>query len=129
MDTRQFFSFILAGGIAGIVNFLSRIFYNQYINFSSSIIFAYITGMITAFTLSKKFVFKDSKQTMHNSIIYFIAINILAISQTYFLSILIACYIFPFLEIDYMKNEISHSIGIVFPIFTSYFGHKHFSFK
>jgi len=62
--SKEFIGFLVTGGIAAVVNFLSRIFYNQYCSFSSAVIFAYLTGMVTAFVLAKIFVFKQSAQQL-----------------------------------------------------------------
>ena len=62
--SRQFGLFVLTGGTAAVVNFGSRIVYNQWMGFSAAIILAYITGMITAFVLAKLFVFKESQQSL-----------------------------------------------------------------
>ena len=37
-------------------------------------------------------------------------------------------YVFPALRVTFHPLEIAHLLGVVFPIFSSYLGHKHFSF-
>lgn len=128
-DSKQFTLFLVTGGVAATINFLSRIFYNKFTNFSLAIILAYITGMITAFILAKLFVFTETKQSLQHSILFFCLVNGLAILQTWFISILFAYYIFPILKMNLYPNEIAHAIGIIVPVFSSYLGHKHFSFK
>lgn len=120
---------MITGGIAALVNFSSRILYSQSISFSSSIILAYLTGMVTAFLLAKIFVFKESTQSLHKSIIFFCLVNGLAIIQTWLVSMALFYYILPFFNIQIFTHEIAHSIGIVVPVFTSYIGHKKWSFK
>jgi len=127
--SRQFFGFLITGGIAAIVNFLSRILYNQYVSFSSSVIFAYLTGMVTAFILAKIFVFKTSTQSIKRSAILFSLVNILAITQTWLISMSLNFYILPALGFEKYVAEIASAVGIVFPVFTSYLGHKRWSFK
>ena len=127
--SKQFLTFLLMGGIAAGVNFFSRIFYNQWMSFSTAIIIAYITGMITAFILMKFFVFKKSEHKLHNSIGIFILINLAAIIQVWLVSMLFDVYVLPSLNITSFAPEIAHLAGIVVPTFTSYFGHKHGSFR
>jgi len=69
--SRQFLVFLLTGGFAALVNFLSRILYNTWMSFSSAVILAYITGMITAFILARIFVFRKSELQLHISILFF----------------------------------------------------------
>jgi putative flippase GtrA len=53
--SKQFLVFLATGGIAALINFLSRILYSNWLDFSLAVFLAYITGMITAFILAKKF--------------------------------------------------------------------------
>ena len=48
--SRQFVAFLLTGGTAALINFISRIIYNQWLGFSSAVILAYLTGMVTGCT-------------------------------------------------------------------------------
>ena len=121
--------FLLTGGTAAAVNFGSRIAYNQYVDFSSAVIFAYITGMITAFVLAKLFVFKESQQSLHRSALFFILVNLVAIVQTWGISMGLAQYLLPFLGVTLYVPEIAHAAGVAVPVFTSYIGHKRWSFK
>lgn len=126
---RQFVVFIVTGGVAALVNFLSRILFNQWLSFSSSVILAYLCGMVTAYVLAKVFVFTESEQKLGQSILYFCLVNAVAVLQTWLLSMLFAYYLLPFLGVTRFVHEIAHIVGIIFPVFTSYYGHKRFSFK
>ena len=127
--SKQFISFLITGGIAATVNFLSRIFYNQYCSFSASVIFAYLTGMVTGFILAKMFVFQSSTQTIKQSAIIFALVNVIAAAQTWAISMGLNFYILPALGFQKYVAEIASAIGIAFPVFTSYLGHKRWSFK
>ncbi|MVV48169.1 GtrA family protein [Pseudomonas sp. PB120] len=127
--TKQFFIFLITGGVAATVNFGSRIFYNQWTDFSLAVILAYITGMITAFILAKLFVFTESEQPIHHSIGYFIVVNLAAALQTWLVTMGLAYYALPTLGITFYVKEISHATGVIFPVFASYIGHSRWSFK
>lgn len=127
--SKQFMFFLLTGGTAAAINFGSRIVYNQYVDFSAAVIFAYITGMITAFVLAKLFVFKESQQSLHKSALFFILVNLVAIVQTWGISMGLAHYLLPFLGVTRYVPEIAHATGVAVPVFTSYIGHKHWSFR
>tara|TARA_B100001939_G_C16805366_1_gene557558 strand:- start:159 stop:560 length:402 start_codon:yes stop_codon:yes gene_type:complete len=124
----QFKIFIITGGIAAIVNFGSRFIFEIWFTFSLSIIISYICGMITAYILAKIYVFKESRQTQAKSIFYFTCVNILAVSQTWLISVGLAIHIFPSIGFNFYIKEIAHGIGILVPVFTSYLGHKYLSF-
>ncbi|PZN73861.1 MAG: hypothetical protein DM484_22075 [Candidatus Methylumidiphilus alinenensis] len=127
--SRQFLVFLLTGGTAAVINFGSRIVYSKWLNFSSAVILAYITGMITAFVLAKLFVFKESQQPVHHSAAFFILVNLVAALQTWAISMGLAYYLLPWMGVTLFVREISHAVGVIFPVFTSYIGHKRWSFR
>ncbi|WP_298607483.1 GtrA family protein [uncultured Thiothrix sp.] len=127
--SRQFLVFLLSGGFAAAVNFGSRIIYSQWLDFSTAIAIAYLTGMATAFILNRIFVFKNSGNSIHQSLLWFAVINIIAIFQTWLISITLAYYLLPWLGVHQFTPEIAHLIGVVIPVFTSYIGHKHWTFR
>lgn len=127
--SRQFLSFLLTGGFAAAVNFGSRIMYSFWLDFSSAVILAYITGMITAFVLARMFVFKESQQPVHHSAAFFVLVNLVAIVQTWGISMGLAYYLLPWLGVTLFAQEIAHAFGVAVPVFTSYMGHKRWSFR
>ncbi|HEX8787509.1 MAG TPA: GtrA family protein, partial [Telluria sp.] len=102
---------------------------NRAMPFSSAVILAYITGMVTAFVLAKLFVFKDSRQATHRAAGWFILVNLVAVAQTWAISMLLVKWVLPAMGVTAYTREIAHGIGVVVPVFTSYLGHKHFSFR
>lgn len=125
----QFLRFLVTGGFAAGVNFGSRIFYSNWFDFSTAVVVAYITGMLTAFILARHFVFRETERMLHHSIIFFTIVNFIAAAQTWLISMGLYYYVFPTLNIVSFSEDISHGVGIVFPVFTSYLGHKYFTFK
>jgi putative flippase GtrA len=127
--SRQFIAFLITGGTAAIINFGSRFVYNQWVSFSTAVILAYITGMITAFFLAKIFVFRESKQSIHHSAFFFCVVNALAVAQTWVISMVLAYYLLPYFGMIQYVQELAHAVGIAVPVFTSYIGHKRWSFR
>lgn len=127
--SRQFLAFLLTGGIAALVNFGSRIAYSLWLNFSAAVILAYLTGMITAFVLARLFVFKDGRQTLMRSAGFFVLVNLSAILQTWAVSMGLAYYVLPMLGVHAFVPEIAHAVGVIVPVFSSYIGHKYWSFR
>jgi len=127
--SRQFVLFLLTGGTAAAVNFFSRILYNHWLDYSSSIIVAYLTGMVTAFVLARLFVFTQSSQGWQRSALIFTLVNVVAVLQTWAISMGLAYYVLPSAGVTRFAPEIAHAAGVAFPVFTSYLGHKHWSFR
>lgn len=125
----EFMQFLLVGGVAALVNFLSRIAINEFLNFRVSIILAYIVGMLTAFVLSKLYVFEKSGRHHMHELRDFTLVNLLAVIQVWLISVGLAEYLFPALGYTLFAPELAHLIGLAVPAVTSYYGHKYFSFR
>jgi putative flippase GtrA len=127
--SKDFLLFLLTGGFAAAVNWSSRIVYNIWLPYSAAIVVAYITGMITAFVLAKLFVFTKSTQSTAHSAFFFTLVNLVAVVQTWAASVGLAYYVFPRIGFTWHVRDIAHAVGVAVPVFTSYLGHKKWSFK
>jgi putative flippase GtrA len=125
----QFFRFLIVGGFAATINFGSRIVLSRWLAFAVAIVLAYLLGLVTAFVLNRRFVFPGATNRLHHQMFWFVAVNVLALAQTLLVSLLFAHYVLPGLGITWHAPEIAHAFGIITPIFTSYIGHKRFSFS
>ena len=125
----QFLKFLFTGGTAALVNFGSRMVYSRWLDFSWAVVLSYLTGMLLAFVLARLFVFTGSHQPLHRSLAVFALVNVLAIAQTWLISMALAYHLLPYLGVQRFAFEIAHAVGIVVPAFTSYIGHKRFSFR
>jgi putative flippase GtrA len=125
----QFVRFVLTGGLAAAVNFGSRIVINQWFDFSTSVILAYLLGMGTAFALARMFVFTKSAHSVQKSALLFTLINVFAIAQTWLISTVFAFHVLPAMGWGWHPHEVAHALGVIAPVFSSYIGHKHLSFK
>jgi putative flippase GtrA len=85
--------------------------------------------MVTAFVLAKLFVLKGGQRPVDHSAFFFILVNLLAVLQTLGISLLLANNGPPKFGVNQFVPEISHALGVAFPEFTSYFGHKRISFQ
>lgn len=129
MNYSRILRFTIAGGVAAIVNFCSRFWLSEVFSYAVAIVLAYCIGKGTAFLLNRPFVFPGALNRLRNQIGWFTAVNVAAVAQTLVLSLLFARLIFPRLGMSLHPEAVAHAIGIVVPVFTSYFSHKHFSFR
>ncbi|MFG6456934.1 GtrA family protein [Roseateles sp. BYS96W] len=127
--SRQFLIFMLTGGVAAGGNFGSRILFSQWMGYSAAIVLAYLVGMTMAFILARLFVFKDGSRSLHQSAMYFVLVNAVAVVQTWAVSVGLAHFLLPAMGVTRFVHEIAHAVGVVVPVFTSYLGHKHLSFR
>lgn len=126
--SRQFAAFLVTGGIAAVVNFGSRFVYGQWVGFGWAVVLAYLTGMVTAFVLARAFVFSGSTRPVHHAAALFVLVNVLAVAQTWLITMALAYHALPWLGVTRHVAEIAHAVGIAVPVLTSYLGHKHWSF-
>lgn len=127
-ERRRFVLFVLAGGVAAAVNILSRIVFNWAVPYEVAIVLAYVCGMITAYLLNKYFVFEASGRAVTSESLRFALVNLAAVAQVWVVSVGLARLVFPAIGITWRADTVAHVIGVAVPVFTSYLGHKHFSF-
>jgi len=127
--SKQFVKFVLTGGLAALVNFVSRIILNLVLNFSISVVLAYCIGMCIAFILNKLFVFEEADNRMGRQAAMFVFVNVLAVLQMYIISVALAEWLFPYWNFTWYPHEVAHFIGISVPAITSFIGHKYLTFR
>lgn len=85
--------------------------------------------MTVAFFLNFKFVFSGGYGTIQSQIWKFVAVNLLAALQVWGIAVALEYWLLPQLNVIAFREEIAHGVGICFPIFTSYFAHKLWTFR
>lgn len=125
----EFMQFLVVGGFAALVNFVSRIIINEWVGYRLAVILAYLVGMLTAFILSKIYVFEKSGRHHWHELRDFTLVNLLAVVQVWLISVGLAEYLFPAMGYTFYAPEVAHLIGLAIPAVTSYLGHKHYSFR
>jgi putative flippase GtrA len=126
---REFLLFLITGGVAALVNVISRVGFSQLLRFELAVLLAYGVGMLTAYVLARKFVFLQSRTSVRRSFAAFALVNLFAVLQTWLVSVGLRNWLLPLLGIVVLRDLIAHGIGVVVPVLSSYFGHKHISFR
>ena len=126
---RHFVLFVLTGGFAALVNIVSRIVLNLAMPYEIAIIVAYLCGMTVAFWLGRQFVFMPSGRAVHDEYLRFGIVNLVALAQVWIISVGLGRFIFPAIQFTFHADTVAHVIGVIAPVFTSYLGHKYFSFQ
>jgi len=129
MVSARFVKFVVAGGLAALANFGSRILLSYVMPYIPAIVIAYCIGMTTAFLLNRLFVFGDAANRVHEQAMWFVLVNVMAVLQTVAISLLFARWIFPATGMSFHPETLAHAIGVVVPVFTSYVGHKRLTFR
>jgi putative flippase GtrA len=124
----QFALFLTMSGIAALVNLGARIVFNLFVSFEVAVVIAYLCGMTIAFGLARQFVFERSNRAIRDEYIRFALVNLIAVMQVWIVSVGLAEGLFPVLGFTWHSYTLAHLTGITVPAFTSYIGHKRFSF-
>lgn len=128
LRANQFARFLLTGGLAAGVNIVTRWLFSHVMSYSLAIVAAYLCGMTTAWLLSRSYVFAPSGRTRRDEYVRFTLVNLVAAAQVWLISVGLADYLFPTVNFTFYPEDVAHIVGVIAPIFTSYVGHKHFSF-
>lgn len=120
--------------MAALINFGSRFAYNLFVDFSTAVVLAFLTGLTTGYILNKLFVFTTSGNSMAREVWWFVVINLFALAQTWGLSVYLADILPGHLPVSAdsqreVAEAIAHGAGILLPVFTSYIGHKYLTFR
>jgi putative flippase GtrA len=126
---RRFVKFVAVSGIAAVANIGSRMLFSLWLGYVSSIVLAYGVGIFTAFLLNRALVFREADNPVHHQVFWFIAVNLVALIQTVFVSLLLARLVFPAMHFNWHADTVAHIVGVGFPTISSYLGHKHFTFR
>jgi putative flippase GtrA len=128
-DVRRFATFLVTGGVAAVVNVVSRWLLDFVVIYEVAVTLAYLCGMITAFALARMFVFKSADGSMHGQFVRFALVNGVAFAQVFFVSEMLARLIFPTIGFTWQAATVAHVIGVASPVASSYVLHKRYSFR
>ena len=126
---RQFTHFVLAGGVAAAANYGSRFIFSAWFSYPAAIVLAYVIGMVTAFVLMRQHVFDARDKPMGRQVFLFTIVNVLAVLQTLVVSLVLARWILPGMGMVTHVEAIAHLVGVIFPIGSSYLGHRYATFR
>lgn len=126
--TPQFRRFLVTGGIAASLNVGSRMIFDLFMPYSAAIVLAYLTGMVTAYLLARRYVFTDSERHHAESTVRFAIVNAFGIAQTWLVSIALGDHLLPSLGITSHAHDLAHLAGVAAPVFTSFVAHRRWTF-
>lgn len=128
MVNSRFMRFAVSGALAAAINILSRILLSAYMSYSASIIVSFLIAMTTGYLLMKLAVFERSGRHPGGEFLRYGLVNLVALAQVWCVSMVLARYVLPGLLPSVPPETPAHVIGVLSPIVTSYFLHKHFTF-
>ena len=132
--SNRFFRFLLAGGLAASFNFSSRFVYSVFVDFSTAVVLAFMTGLTAGYLLNKRYVFTTSTNSVSHELGWFVIINLFALAQTWGLSVYLVEVLPGYISTRSASGRdwieaVAHGAGIILPVFTSYIGHRYLTFR
>ena len=125
----RFIKFVAVGGLSAALNILLRVIFNFQFSYDTSIVLSFIAALTFAFILNRYFVFQAASGGAFGQWMRFTLVNLLALIQVWAISVGLARHAFPFLNFTWHAELIAHTIGVLSPVITSYYGHKFFTFR
>jgi putative flippase GtrA len=123
-----FVRFLAVGGTAAVLNIGLRALLGRFMAFEWAVAFAYLIAMSTAFMGNRRWVFPVYTDWR---IAYwrFFVVNLAALAQVWLISVGLYRLIFPAIGFTWHAELMAHIVGVLSPVVTSYYAHKHYSFK
>ncbi len=121
--------FLLLGGVAAGVNWVSRFGWSLVAPFELAVIVAHATGMAVAFVLFRAFVFPGSPLPAPVQMRNFLVVNLVGMGVAWVTAVGLAKLVFPAVGLTWHAEAIAHGVAVLTPAATSWFGHRHVSFK
>ena len=125
----HFVRFIIIGAVAAAVNVGARAALNQYVAFEWAIVLAFPIALTFAFIANRRWVFTSEIPAWYVSYWRFLLVNLAALVQVWVISVGLARLVFPTIGLTWHAELIAHTVGVLSPVITSYYAHKHYSFK
>ncbi len=125
----RFMRFLLCGGLAAAVNWLSRFLWSIFLPFGAAVIAAYATGMVLAFVLFRELVFERGGGQLPDQVRDFVIVNLVGMFMTWALASLLVFKVLPGMGATAHVEAIGHGIAIFAPVVTSWFGHRFLTFR
>lgn len=125
----QFLRFVVAAGLSVPVNLGTRILFSRSMAYEFAVVLSHLCGMLTAYVLTRIFVFAPSGRSKRSELIRFGMVNLVSVAQTWVIAVGLLRIVFPWIHYERAPELTAHVIGLTFSSLTSFYGHRRFSFR
>jgi putative flippase GtrA len=125
----EFIRFLLTGGIAAFANLAARYVLDFVMTFELAVILAYMVGMVIAFIAFQKMIFGDPATPLKRRVARFTQVNLVGMGLAWLVSTSLARLVLPWAGWTFHPFEVAHLMGVAAPAFSSYFLHKHYTYR
>ena len=129
LPNNEFLRFVAAGGTSAALNFTSRYFLSFVLSYEAAVFLAYLVGILSAYLLVRLFVFPASGRGIRSELFRFTIVNLFGLAQVWLISVGLVRVVFPSFGFVWHPEEVAHFVGLSTLAISSYFAHRHFSFR
>ena len=104
----KFLRFLVAAGLSVPVNLGSRVIFSMWMPFEWALLASHLCGMLTAYALTKVFVFERSGAPAHVELTRFAAVNVVSAAITWIVAVGLVRFVFPMLRVAQHPELIAH---------------------
>ena len=127
--SRQFGRFLIAGGLAALLHWLSRFAFNLFMSYALAIVAAYAVGMAVAFALNKRYVFPYSRQPLAAEMSFFVLFNVAAFPFVWVAAYVLGELVFPGFLPRQLALALAHGCAVALPVLVNFVLHKSITFR
>lgn len=132
-ELKDFIPFFLTGVLGASINFISQIFYRNFLDFDSSVLCGYLTGAVLTFLPNKRYAFSAGQtgNTGREMVKYIVIALVALVVQVYVAKYTlewVANPLFPSVD-KFIREKVSHLTGMGISFMANYFGHKLLTFR
>jgi putative flippase GtrA len=120
--------FVFIAGLSVPVNLAARVLFSRVVSYEIAVVLSHLIGMLTAYLLTRAFVFPASGRSRRSEMLRFLLVNLVSLAITWTVSVGLLRVVFPAFGNVWQPGLMAHAIGLACASASSYFGHRHYSF-
>jgi putative flippase GtrA len=126
---RQFAGFLVVGGFAALLQWVSRFVFGQWMPYQASVVAAFMVGLTAGYILNVVFIFPHSQRSRGAQILLFSVFNLLGLPVVWGVSVVLGVMLLPHVMTRPLAEAVGNGIGILSPVAINFLLHKTFTFR
>jgi putative flippase GtrA len=119
-----FLKFLLAGGLAALANFASRLAVQPFVGFKGAVVAAFFVGLTVAYVLNRAFVFPASGKSVRREVTWFFIFNLIAFPVILGGSVALRDHLFGRFLPESLAEAAAHGCAILIPVVFNFAAHR-----
>jgi energy-coupling factor transport system substrate-specific component len=121
--------FLVAGGLAALVNWLVRFPLDLVMPFAAAVVLAMVIGMVCGFLLYRAWVFPGSVRPLIVQVRDFVLVNLVGQAVMVLVAIVLRWILLAATLREVVAAAVAHATGIAIGAAANFLGHRHITFR